>query len=124
MWSSSNALSSFLAGPQGTSCASSNPVLRSLAAGGLISNASAAQDAGSPVLYAGMAGRLDGGGSAGGHLYSITTAGTANSTTTWTDLATSPVTNGQGTSFNSGASISPPSQRILMTRLGTPFMRR
>ncbi|NYF50096.1 choice-of-anchor D domain-containing protein [Tunturiibacter gelidoferens] len=102
LWSSSNAISSLLGGPQGTSCVSTNPVLRSLAAGGLISNASAAQDAGSPVLYAGMAGRLDGGGSFGGHLYSITTAGTASSATTWTDLATSPVTNGQGTAFNSG----------------------
>ncbi|MBB5318569.1 choice-of-anchor D domain-containing protein [Tunturibacter empetritectus] len=101
-WPSSNAISSLLAGPQGTSCVSTNPALRSLAAGGLINNASTVRDSGSPVLYAGMAGKLDGGGSVGGHLYSITTAGTASSTTTWTDLATSPVTNGQGTSFNSG----------------------
>ena len=101
-WPSSNAISSLLAGPQGTSCVSTNPVVRSLAAGGLVSNTSAVQDAGSPVLYAGMAGSLDGGGSAGGHLYSITTANTANSTTTWTDLALSPVTNSPGFGFNSG----------------------
>ncbi|WP_353070140.1 choice-of-anchor D domain-containing protein [Tunturibacter empetritectus] len=101
-WPSSNAISSFLAGPQGTSCVSTNPVLRSLAAGGVINNASSVQDSGSPVLYAGMAGKLDGGGSAGGHLYSITTAGTASSATTWADLATSPVTNSQGTGFNPG----------------------
>jgi hypothetical protein len=47
-----------------------------------------------------MAGVLDGGGSFGGHLFSITTANTASSTTTWNDLATSPVTNGQGAGFN------------------------
>jgi hypothetical protein len=101
-WSSSNAISSLLAGPEGTSCVSTNPVLRSLAAGGPISDVSSSQDAGSSVLYAGMAGVLDGGGSVGGQLYSITTAGTASNTTTWTDIATSPVTNGQGTSFNPG----------------------
>jgi hypothetical protein len=100
-WSSSNAISNLLSGPQGASCVSTNPVLRSLAGGGVISNTTAVQDAGSTVLYAGMAGVLDGGGNVGGHVYSITTAGTANNTTTWTDLATSPVTNGQGISFNS-----------------------
>ena len=96
-WSSSNAISKLLGGPQNASCASTNPVVRSLAAGGPASNAAAAQNAGSEVLYAGMAGALDGGGSFGGHLFSITTANTASSTTAWTDLAASPVTNGQGT---------------------------
>jgi Abnormal spindle-like microcephaly-assoc'd, ASPM-SPD-2-Hydin len=100
-WSSSNAISNLLSGPQGASCATTNPVLRSLAAGGVLTNVSGRQDAGSPVLYAGMAGVLDGGGVVGGHIYSITTAGTANNTTAWTDLATSPVTNGQGIGFNS-----------------------
>ena len=52
-----------LGGPQNASCASTNPVVRSLAAGGPASNATAAQNAGSEVLYAGMAGALDGGGS-------------------------------------------------------------
>jgi Transmembrane protein 131-like N-terminal len=65
-----------------------------------LSNAAAAQNAGSEVIYAGMAGTLDGGGSFGGHLFSITTANTAGSTTVWNDLAASPVTNGQG--FNAG----------------------
>jgi hypothetical protein len=77
-------------------------VIRSLGAGGPASNAAAAQNAGSEVLYAGMAGALDGGGNFGGHLFSITTANTANSTTAWNDLSTSPVTNGQGTGFNAG----------------------
>jgi hypothetical protein len=105
LWSSSNAISKLLAGPQNTACTSTNPVLRSLAAGGPVSGATAAENAGSQVLYAGMAGALDGGGSLGGHVFSITTAGTASSTTTWTDLATSPVTNDvadQG-KFNPGA---------------------
>jgi hypothetical protein len=100
-WSSSNAISQLLAGPQNASCASTNPVVRSLAASGPASNA-AAQNAGSEVLYAGIAGALDGGGSFGGHLFSITTANTAGNTTTWNDLATSPVTNGQGSGFNPG----------------------
>jgi hypothetical protein len=101
-WSSSNAISRLLGGPQNASCASSNPVIRSLAAGGPSSNAAAMQSAGSEVLYAGMAGVLDGGGSLGGHLFSITAANTAGSTTTWNDLAASPVTNDQGIGFNAG----------------------
>jgi hypothetical protein len=92
-WSSSNAISKLLAGPQNAACSSTNPVIRSLAAGGPASNATATQNAGSQVLYAGMAGALDGGGNFGGHLFSTTAAGTATNTTTWTDLAKSPVTN-------------------------------
>jgi hypothetical protein len=101
-WSLSNAISKLLAGPQNASCASTNPVVRSLAASGPASNASAAQNAGSTVLYAGMAGSLDGGGSFGGHIFSTTAAGTASNTTVWNDLANSPVTNdqGQGAVFN------------------------
>jgi P pilus assembly chaperone PapD len=77
-------------------------MIRSLAAGGPASNAAASQNAGSELLYAGMAGALDGGGSFGGHLFSITTANTASSATVWNDLATSPVTNSPGTGFNAG----------------------
>jgi hypothetical protein len=92
-WSSSNAISKLLGGPQNSACSNTNPVIRSLAAGGPTSGATATQNAGSTVIYAGMAGALDGGGSFGGHLFSTTLAGTATSTTTWTDLARSPVTN-------------------------------
>ena len=92
-WSPSNAISKLLGGPQNPSCSASNPIVRSLAAGGPASSATAAQNAGSQVLYAGMAGALDGGGSDGGHIFSIATAGTASSTTAWTDLSSSPVTN-------------------------------
>ena len=102
LWSSSNAISKLLGGPQNASCGSTNAVIRSLAAGGPPSNAVAAQNAGSEVLYAGMAGSLDGGGSFGGHLFSVASANTATGTTMWNDLAASPVTNGQGTGFNAG----------------------
>jgi Abnormal spindle-like microcephaly-assoc'd, ASPM-SPD-2-Hydin len=101
-WSSLNAISGSLAGPQAASCSNTNPVIRSLAAGGPASSAASAQNAGSEVLYAGLAGSLDGGGSFGGHLFSLTTANTASNTTAWSDIATSTVTNGQGASFNPG----------------------
>jgi hypothetical protein len=100
-WTSSNAISDLFAGPQNASCAATNSVVRSLAAGGSSSTAAALQNAGSEVLYAGMAGVLDGGGSVGGHLFSTTSANTANSETIWNDLASSPVVNGQGFGFNS-----------------------
>lgn len=92
-WSTANAISPLLAGPQNASCGGTNPVLRSLAAAGALDNAAAAQNAGSPVLYAGMAGSSDGGGTAGGHLFSTTTAETNSSSTAWNDLSLSPVTN-------------------------------
>jgi hypothetical protein len=101
-WSSSNSISKLLGGPQNASCASTNPVIRSLAAAGPASNAAATQNAGSEVLYAGMAGALDGGGSFGGHLISITTAHTASGVTAWNDLSTSPVTNNPVSGFNAG----------------------
>ncbi len=102
LWSSSNEISKLLGGPQNASCGTTNPIVRSLAAGGPSSNVAAAQNAGSEVLYAGMAGTLDGGGSFGGHLFATTSANTAGNTTAWTDLTASPVTNGQGTGFNTG----------------------
>ena len=48
-----------------------------------------------------MAGVRDGGGSAGGHLFSTSAANTATSATAWTDLAASPVKNDSGR-FNAG----------------------
>ena len=93
LWSSSNAISRLLAGAQNPACASSNGVIRSLAAGGPASSATSAQNAGAEVIYAGMAGTLDGGGTSGGHLFSTTAGGTAGTTTTWADLTASPVSN-------------------------------
>jgi hypothetical protein len=92
LWSSANAISRMLAGSQSSACTTTNPVLRSLAAGGPASNATSAQDAGAQVIYAGMAGTLDGGGSAGGHLFVTQAGDTATSASAWSDMTTSPVT--------------------------------
>jgi hypothetical protein len=102
LWSSSNAISRLLGGSQNSSCASANPVIRSLAVAGPTSNAAAEQNAGSEVLYAGMAGALDGGGSYGGHLFLTTMGNIATTTTSWNDLTASPVTNAPGIGFNPG----------------------
>jgi hypothetical protein len=80
----------------GSACNNSSSLIRSLAAAGPATGASAPQDQGSSVLYAGMAGNLDGGGSIPGHLFVTTSsAGNGASTATWTDTALSPVTNDQ-----------------------------
>lgn len=93
-WPGSNDLSAMLGGPQNSACSGAvNPSVRSLAAGGPASGAVAAQNAGSTVLYAGLAGALDGGGSLGGAVFANAAAGTAGATTLWTDAAKSAVTN-------------------------------
>lgn len=92
-WSNSNAISTMLGGPQSASCTGANPVIRSLAAGGSLSSAGAPQNAGSTVLYAGMAGGLDGGGRYGGHIFSTSSAAVATSSSGWSDLAAGTVTN-------------------------------
>ena len=93
-WPGSNELSTMLGGPQNAACSgAANPSVRSLAAGGPPSGAVAAQNAGSTVLYAGLAGTLDGGGNLGGHLFANAAAGTAGASTVWTDVAKSAVTN-------------------------------
>jgi len=92
-WSGSNAISPFLAGPAGTACNDANAYLRSLAAGGPAITTSASQNSGASVLYAGLAGGADGGGSFAGHIYRTTSANTATATTAWADLTNSTVTN-------------------------------
>lgn len=92
-WSSTNALSTDFGGTKSTACGNSNSFVRSLAVGGPVSASSTAANAGSEVLYAGLAGTLDGGGNLGGHLFSTTTGNLAGPTMVWTDLALSPVTN-------------------------------
>ena len=92
LWSSANRISTILAGTGGAACTAANPsVVRSFGVGGVVSNAGTAQNAGSPVLYAGMAGVLDGGGGYGGHLFATASGATASGTTVWTDIAASPV---------------------------------
>ncbi len=93
LWSGANAIGKMFGGSAGTSCGATNPLVRSLAAGGPVSSATSAQNAGAQVIYAGMAGTLDGGGPLGGHLFGTAAGGTANSATAWTDLAGSPVVN-------------------------------
>jgi len=91
-WSAANAISPMLDGHAQPSC-NGNALVRSLAAGGAnVQPGTGAENSGSQVIYAGMAGLLDGGGaSVGGHVFSTQTANTANGTTKWTDLALNPV---------------------------------
>ncbi len=92
-WPGSNEISADLGGGANGVCGAASAMVRSLGAGGPASGAVAAQDAGSTVLYAGMAGTLVGGGNYGGHLFVNTAAGTAGASTAWTDAAKSTVTN-------------------------------
>ncbi len=101
-WSSSNSISKMLGGTQSAACTTTNPAVRSLAAAGPAATSTSAQNAGSQILYAGLAGALDGGLTLGGHLFTTTSAATATNTTAWTDIATSTVTNITGGAFNPG----------------------
>ncbi len=93
-WSSANAISTPFGGGAAP-CTAGNPLVRSLAAGGPMASSGNAQNAGSTVLYAGLAGAADGGGngSIAGHLFVTTTGATANNATVWADAALGPVTN-------------------------------
>ena len=95
-WSAANAISPMLDGHPEPEC-SGNALIRSVASGGPDStSASGEQNVGAQVIYAGMAGLLDGGGSSvSGHVFATFAANTANSTQAWTDLALSPVANEQ-----------------------------
>lgn len=95
-WSTANAISPMLDGVAEPNC-NGNALVRSLAAGGAnVPSGSGAQSGGSQVIYAGMAGLLDGGGAiVGGRVFSTKTANLANGSAQWTDLALSPVANEQ-----------------------------
>jgi hypothetical protein len=88
-WSTSNALSPAF-DASATPCTASSALVRSLAAGG---PSATSGNLGSMILYAGLAGSLDGGSTKAGHLFVTTTANTASSATAWTDTALAPVTN-------------------------------
>jgi hypothetical protein len=92
-WPGANAISTEMGGTLTGVCGGTSALVRSLGAGGPASGAGSAQDAGSTVLYAGMAGTLDGGGTAAGHVFANYAAGTAGAGTAWTDVAKSQVTN-------------------------------
>ena len=91
-WSNANVLSPALGGIT-LPCSSQSPLIRSLAAGGPSVTVANLQNSGSTVIYAGLSGAQDGGGSIPGHLFVTQSANLANSTTAWTDLSLSPVTN-------------------------------
>jgi Transmembrane protein 131-like N-terminal len=97
LWTAANALSGDFGALGGAAlnatCDDTNPLVRSLAAGGVVNSAGAAPNAGSEVLYAGIAGPLDGGNAFAGHVFSTAAANAASAATVWTDLATSPVSN-------------------------------
>ena len=92
-WPGTNEVSTEMGAGTSGVCGASNAYVRSLAAGGPASGASAVQDAGSTVLYAGMAGSLDGGSGYGGHLFVDRAAGMAGAGTLWSDAAQSTVAN-------------------------------
>jgi hypothetical protein len=92
-WSGNNAISAAMNGG-GVPCGTTSALVRSVGAGGPVAVSSNAQSAGSEVIYAGMAGTLDGGTTQlGGHVFLTQAANTATNATAWTDVATSPVTN-------------------------------
>ena len=93
LWSASNAISRPFGAAAASACSTTFPVVNALAAAGPLTTSTAAQDSGSSVLYAGLAGTLTGGGTLGGHVFTTAAAGTANASTIWTDAALSPVTN-------------------------------
>jgi hypothetical protein len=97
-WGTANAISPMLDGHPQPSC-NGNALVRSLAAGGANVQSANAQNNGAQVVYAGMAGLLDGGGNIAGHVLATTTANLANGTTAWTDLASSPVVNEQSYNY-------------------------
>lgn len=100
-WTSANALSSMLDGQISSTCQSTNTQVSALAASGAIS--------GDPNLaervYVGLAGAGDGAFARAGHLWTAQITPTSTTTsTTWRDIANSPVTNGlSDPNFNSSS---------------------
>jgi hypothetical protein len=103
-WSTSNAISRPFGAASASACSGAFPVVRSLAAGGAVGSGTSSQNNGSEVLYAGLAGTLDGGQGLGGHLFATTNANIASNATPWSDTALAPVTNDLADSgvFNPG----------------------
>jgi hypothetical protein len=104
LWSISNLLSTPLSGPGSGACTTVDALIRSIGVGGAAVVSSNPRNAGSVVLYAGMAGVLDGGGFAGGHLYATLTGQTNTGGSAWMDRTASVVSNDIANSgqFNPG----------------------
>ena len=107
-WGSANALSPAMDG-SGAPCSLSSALIRSLGLGGPAVAAGSGvpvANAGSEVIYAGMAGLYSGGGSLAGHVFLTRTANTANGSKPWTDIATGTVVNSNVVFNSSSADIS------------------
>jgi hypothetical protein len=104
-WSSTNAISPAFNGSL-TPCTATSPLLRSLAAGGPSITSTNAQLSGSEVIYAGLAGALDGGSTIAGHLFVTKSAQLAYTKNSWTDIALSPVINDSNAFNASGFDVS------------------
>lgn len=91
-WSTLNAISPAFDGTTPSACTASNPLIRSLGAGGPTTTA-ASQFTGSTVIYAGLAGALDGGAGFAGAVFLTKSAGSPFTASSWTNLAQNPVTN-------------------------------
>ena len=108
MWGSANALSPAMDG-SGAPCSLSSALIRSLGLGGPALAAGSGvpvANAGSDVIYAGMAGVYSGGGSLAGHVFLTKSAKTANGSKPWSDIATGPVVNSSLPFNSSSADIS------------------
>jgi Abnormal spindle-like microcephaly-assoc'd, ASPM-SPD-2-Hydin len=92
LWSNANALSPALGGIT-VPCGLYSPLIRSIAAGGPSVTSANLQNSGSTVIYAGISGSQDGGGTIPGHIFVNKSANTATSTKAWTDISLSAVTN-------------------------------
>jgi hypothetical protein len=93
-WTAANAISPAFDGTHPARCSASEPLVRSVGAGGPAGTAASGALAGSEVLYAGIAGLYDGGGSTlGGAVFMTKTANVAFTPASWGNVAQSPVTN-------------------------------
>ncbi len=96
-WSTANVISPMLDTIQNSYC-SGNAQLRSLAASGSPADPPGMNE----KIYAGMAGRVDGGATVAGHVYGASVSGTAGITPSWSDLSNAPVLNSSLAGFNAG----------------------
>ena len=92
-WSSANAISPAFDGSNAAVCTTSNSLIRSLGVGGPVESGTATELAGSEVVYAGMAGTVDGGLAMAGAVFVTRAANAAFTATSWVNVAKSPVTN-------------------------------
>ncbi len=97
-WTSANALSPAMDGGT-TPCTVQSALIRSIGTGGPLATVGSAAHLGSEVIYAGMAGSNDGGGTVPGHIFVTKSANTASNGTPWADITGSPV-QGSFAAFN------------------------